>query len=155
MARVPSVLPPALLDVMLVDVAAPPRTVADVAAAACTKRSVLARVGTAKWPVMHEPGWRAWVANADKKVLFDDGATRSWLVRMAAGAALPPHGHDDGDEECVVLQGDLWIDGRRLGAGDYTVALRGSRHEMVRTATGALIVLRSPSPRATAQHVHG
>jgi hypothetical protein len=57
-----------------------------------------------------------------------------------------------------VLEGEVWVDGRRFGPGDYTVALRGSRHDSVRTETGALFFLRSPSPRLAAsrraKHAH-
>jgi hypothetical protein len=150
MARDALELPGGLLAAMLADVAAPPSTVGDVAAAARIKSNVLARIGP-PLPVRHEPGWRPWVDKAFRKTLFDNGVTRSWLVHMRPGASLPPHVHTDGDEECVVLAGEVWVDRRRFCAGDYSIALRGSRHDSVCTVTGALIYLRSPSPRAESE----
>ena len=140
-------IPPHLLGAMLRDVAA--RTPA-AAAADRIKRRVLRRVSAPAHVVAREDGWRPFVAKAEMKVLHDDGVTRSWLVRMQAGGELPPHAHDDGDEECVVLEGEVWVNGLRYGPGDYTLALRGSTHHSVRTSTGALFFLRSPSPRAAA-----
>jgi anti-sigma factor ChrR (cupin superfamily) len=98
--------------------------------------------------VARDAGWRPFVNKTEMKVLSDDGVSRSWLVRMQPGSELPPHGHDDGDEECVVLEGEVWVNGLRYGPGDYTVALRGSTHHSVRTVIGALFFLRSPSPHA-------
>lgn len=146
----PPVLAPPVLAAMLADTATPAGSEIDAAVAARIKRGLLARLDQPAFRVLDEPGWRAWVPGADRKTLFDSGVTRSWLVRMQAGASLPPHVHDEGDEECVVLQGEVWVDGRCLHAGDYTVALRGSRHDAVCTLTGALIYLRTPSPRRPA-----
>ncbi len=97
-----------------------------------------------------EAGWLPFVAGAQRKILFDDGRTMTWLVRMAPGAALPAHRHDDGDEECLVVEGTVVVNGAAYGPGDYTLALRGSEHRWVRTNTGALFLLRSPSPHAAA-----
>jgi anti-sigma factor ChrR (cupin superfamily) len=95
--------------------------------------------------VGREAGWLPFVAGADRKILFDDGRTMTWLVRMAPGTALPSHRHDEGDEECLVLEGTVLVDDIAYAPGDYTLALRGSEHRSVRTDTGALFLLRSPS----------
>lgn len=92
-------------------------------------------------------GWLPFVAGAEKKILFDDGRTMTWLVKMAPGAALPAHRHDEGDEECLVLEGTVLVNDVIYEPGDYALALRGSEHRSVRTDTGALFLLRSPSPQ--------
>jgi quercetin dioxygenase-like cupin family protein len=95
--------------------------------------------------------WHPFVDKAEIKILHDDGIRMSWMVRMQPGGELPPHVHEHGDEECVVLEGEVWVDDRRFGPGDYTVALQGSAHRRVYTPTGALFYLRSASaqvPRA-------
>jgi anti-sigma factor ChrR (cupin superfamily) len=143
-ARDENPVPTDLVKAMLSDVApqAP-----GVATAARLKRNVLRRIAAPPLAVLREAAWRPFVAGTEIKVLFDDGVQRSWLVRMQAGSELPPHAHDEGDEECVVLEGEVWVNGLRYVPGDYTVALRGSMHHSVRTITGALFFLRSPSPR--------
>jgi quercetin dioxygenase-like cupin family protein len=140
-----NVIPDAVLCAMLCDVAPQPPAAS---AAARLKRNTLRRLASAPHVVKHDANWRPFVDKAEMKVLFDDGASRSWLVRMQPGGELPRHAHDDGDEECVVLAGELRVNGLRYGPGDYTVALRGSTHHSVRTVSGALFFLRSASPRA-------
>jgi anti-sigma factor ChrR (cupin superfamily) len=137
-------VPADLVTAMLRDVApqAP-----GAATAARLKSKVLRRVAAPPLTVLREAGWRPFVAGSEMKVLFDDGVQRSWLVRLQAGSELPPHAHDEGGEECVVLEGEVWVNGLRYVRGDYTLALRGSVHHSVRTTTGALFFLRSPSPR--------
>jgi quercetin dioxygenase-like cupin family protein len=120
----------------------------EAATAARVKNKVLRQVAALPLAVRRETGWRPFFPGTEMKVLFDDGKLRSWLVRMQPGSELPPHAHDEGDEECVVLEGEVWVNDLRYGPGDYTVALRGSTHHSVRTIRGALFFLRSPSPRA-------
>jgi len=143
-SRDKNLVPADLMQAMLCDVA--PQG-PEAAAAQRVKSKVLRRVAAPTLAVLSEAGWRPFVTGSEMKVLFDNGKQRSWLVRMQAGSELPPHAHDEGDEECVVLEGEVWINGLRYGPGDYTVALRGSTHHSVRTATGALVYVRSPSPR--------
>ena len=133
------VLSTELLRAMLGDVA--PRSPGAFAAARI-KRDVLRR---ARQPhaVRREDGWRRFFGNTEMKILCDDGAYRACLVRMVPGSRLPAHTHEDSDEECVVLEGEVWVDGRRYGPGDYQLALRGSEHRSVHSVTGALFYFRS------------
>ncbi len=73
-------------------------------------------------------------------VLFDDPASRrrSILLRALPGAILEPHSHGQGYEECLVLEGDLFIGDLKLGPGDYHVALTGTSHPATRTVSGCL-----------------
>ena len=86
--------------------------------------------------------WRPIAPGILAKVLFDDGNACTWLARMEAGASFPPHDHP-GHEECLVLEGSLEADGICVNAGDYQVAMKGSRHGSVRTSTGCLVLLRT------------
>ncbi|GAB4480655.1 MAG: hypothetical protein OHK0044_28760 [Burkholderiaceae bacterium] len=134
----------ALLDALALE--APTR-------AARIRRQLLARVAagaSAARSLDRTAGWQPFVVGAEKKILFDDGRTVTWLVRMAPGAALPAHLHDEGDEECLVLEGAVVVNDVRYMPGDYALALRGSEHRSVRTDTGALCLLRSPSPHGAA-----
>lgn len=79
--------------------------------------------------------WQNIAPLVDMKLLYDDGNSRSFLIRLQAGARLPPHDHP-ADEECMVLEGEGYIGGVFLRAGDYHLAPKGVRHGETYTATG-------------------
>jgi putative transcriptional regulator len=58
------------------------------------------------------------------------GGCGLFLVHMAAGARFPRHAHL-GAEEGMVLAGGVWDRGRFLGAGDWSIAPAGSKHELL------------------------
>jgi anti-sigma factor ChrR (cupin superfamily) len=64
----------------------------------------------------------------------------SMLVRLAPGAEYPPHGHA-GIEELHLLDGELWIDERKLYPGDYNRAEPGTSDKRVWSETGCTCVL--------------
>jgi quercetin dioxygenase-like cupin family protein len=64
----------------------------------------------------------------------------SMLVRLAPGASYPPHTHA-GVEELHLLDGELWIDERKLFPGDYNYAAPGTGDDHVWSETGCTCVL--------------
>ena len=69
----------------------------------------------------------------------------SVLVRLAPGVEYPPHTHA-GIEELHLLQGELWIDDRKLYPGDYRRAEPGTSDRRVWSETGCVcVLLTSPS----------
>jgi hypothetical protein len=64
----------------------------------------------------------------------------SMLVRLAPGASYPPHTHA-GVEELHLLDGELWIDARKLFPGDYNYGPPGASDERVWSETGCTCVL--------------
>jgi anti-sigma factor ChrR (cupin superfamily) len=64
----------------------------------------------------------------------------SMLVRLAPGADYPAHRHTE-FEELHLLDGELFIDDRKLHAGDYYRAERGTVDTRVWSATGCTCVL--------------
>jgi len=64
----------------------------------------------------------------------------SMLVRLAPGASYPGHTHA-GFEELHLLDGELWIDKRKLFPGDYYDAAPGTGDERVWSETGCTCVL--------------
>jgi anti-sigma factor ChrR (cupin superfamily) len=86
--------------------------------------------------------WMDFLPGVQVKPLHSDGRYHSILLRMAAGASLPAHFHED-DEECVVLEGRVRIGDVGVSAGDYHLALSGSRHGELRSDTGAVLFLRT------------
>lgn len=66
--------------------------------------------------------------------------SHSYFVRMDPGAVLDRHGHEC-FEHCYVISGSAIIDGRRMRAGDYSYAPRGSIHEPVPSDEGAMLFI--------------
>lgn len=96
------------------------------------------RAGTGSWAEMARGVWYT--------VLFDDPVTkrRSILIRAEPGAIYESHSHDEGYEECLVLEGDLTIGDLKLYPGDFHVAAKGSMHPAATTVSGCLLYLSGP-----------
>lgn len=88
-----------------------------------------------------EGRWLPILAGVEIKVLREDATTRSYLLRMAAGARLPAHAHSH-EEECMVLEGDVWLGEVHARAGDYHLARSGLPHDELRSDSGCLLFLR-------------
>lgn len=100
----------------------------------------------------HEGRWRTLSPGVDMKLLHRTPGSMSYLLRMAAGMRIPAHDHSD-DEECLVLEGDVWLGNTHAFAGDYHLARRGTPHDELHTESGCLLFLRGPKPEAPARHV--
>jgi hypothetical protein len=88
------------------------------------------------------PGWKQVAPGIECKLLATDMQRHrvSMLVRLAPGASYPPHTHA-GAEELHLLDGELWIDDRKLQAGDYNRAEAGTSDERVWSETGCTCLL--------------
>ena len=103
---------------------------------------------TGKQPVLppaqqwSEPEWEQVAPGIECKLLATDtGRHRvSMLVRLAPGASYPTHTHA-GVEELHLLDGELWIDERKLVPGDYNYGAPGAVHHHVWSETGCTCVL--------------
>ena len=109
------------------------------------------RIGTSstteaeeRW--VDEPAWTEVSPGISCKVLATDEASDvvSMLVRLAPGVAYPPHDHA-GVEELHLLDGELWIDDRKLYPGDYNRAEPGTADRRVWNETGCTCVLVTSS----------
>jgi anti-sigma factor ChrR (cupin superfamily) len=89
-----------------------------------------------------EPEWEEVAPGIACKRLAFDARTGmvSMLVRLAPGVAYPPHTHAS-FEELHLLDGELWIDDRRLTPGDFNRAEAGTSDGRVWSATGCTCVL--------------
>jgi anti-sigma factor ChrR (cupin superfamily) len=89
-----------------------------------------------------EPDWEQVAPGIECKLLATDSRRHrvSMLVRLAPGASYPAHTHA-GVEELHLLDGELWIDERRLVPGDYNHGAPGERDELVWSETGCTCVL--------------
>lgn len=97
-------------------------------------------------PVPPEPEWEQVGTGISYKILAADTkrCRVSMLVRLAPGAAYPPHRHA-GLEELHLLDGELWINERKLYPGDYNRAELGSSDTRVWSETGCTCVLITSS----------
>jgi len=89
-----------------------------------------------------EPPWEAVAPGIECKLLATDEDRQrvSMLVRLAPGASYPPHTHA-GVEELFLLDGELWIDERKLYPGDYNYGQPGAGDDLVWSETGCTCVL--------------
>jgi quercetin dioxygenase-like cupin family protein len=78
------------------------------------------------------------------RILNHDAASGSatFLVRLKPGGVIPYHEHH-ADEECLVLNGVIEVGGLKLNPGDYQFLQAGSVHDDIRSASGALLLLRA------------
>ena len=89
-----------------------------------------------------EPEWEQVAPGIECKLLATDTERHrvSMLVRLAPGASYPAHTHA-GVEELHLLDGELWIDDRKLFPGDYNHGAPGAGDERVWSETGCTCVL--------------
>jgi anti-sigma factor ChrR (cupin superfamily) len=89
-----------------------------------------------------EPDWQDARPGLSYKILSEDPVQNqvSLLVRLEPGADYPAHTHA-GVEELHLLDGELWIDDRKLYAGDYNRAEPGTGDSRVWSETGCTCVL--------------
>lgn len=99
----------------------------------------LVSLSTRQWS---EPEWEEVAPGISCKLLATDTERHrvSMLVRLAPGGDYPPHTHA-GVEELHLLDGELWIDDRKLYPGDYNRAEPGTGDKRVWSETGCTCVL--------------
>jgi ChrR Cupin-like domain len=103
---------------------------------------------TGKQPVLpperqwSEPDWEQVAPGIECKLLASDAERHvvSMLVRLAPGASYPTHTHV-GVEELHLLDGELWIEDRKLVPGDYNYGQPGHTDVRVWSETGCTCVL--------------
>ncbi len=93
-------------------------------------------------PRWDEPAWEQVAPGISCKLMASDTTAHrvSMLVRLLPGVEYPPHTHA-GLEELFLLDGELWIDDRKLYPGDYNRAEAGSGDKRVWSETGCTCVL--------------
>lgn len=101
-------------------------------------------------PVSHgwvEPEWEEVAPGISCKLLATDSERDrvTMLVRLGPGVDYPPHSHA-GIEELHLLDGELWIDDKKLYPGDYNRAEPDTSDRRVWSETGCTCVLIT-SPR--------
>ena len=89
-----------------------------------------------------EPDWEQVAPGIECKLLATDAERDrvSMLVRLAPDASYPPHTHA-GVEELHLLDGELWINERKLFPGDYNYGAPGASDTRVWSETGCTCLL--------------
>ncbi len=89
-----------------------------------------------------EPDWEEVSPGIFCKLLATDTERHrvSMLVRLLPKVEYPPHTHA-GVEELHLLDGELWIDDRKLQPGDYNYGAPGASDRRVWSETGCTCVL--------------
>lgn len=92
------------------------------------------------------PGWITAAPGIDYMLLTEDTSAHrvSLLVRLAPGASYPPHRHA-GVEELFLLNGELYIEDRKLLPGDYNRGEPGTGDQRVWSETGCSCILITSS----------
>lgn len=91
-----------------------------------------------------EGRWQAMAPGVEAKLLWQNAALgrQSMLVRVAPGCIYDSH-HHAGDEECMVLEGDLTFGDLQLKAGDYHLAHEGGKHPVATSRDGCLLYINT------------
>ena len=71
--------------------------------------------------------WRPNFPGVEVLPLWGNAEVTSMLVRFAAGAGVPNHAHAV-DEDCLMLDGEMFLGDVLLRAGDYQLAPAGGTH---------------------------
>ena len=85
-----------------------------------------------------DAGWPDFAPGIQRRVLWQRDGQAAMLYYAQAGAEVPVHTHGH-DEECLMVQGELFLDDLLLQTGDYQLAPAGSGHRITHTDTGVVI----------------
>lgn len=85
-----------------------------------------------------DAGWPAYAPGIRRRVLWSRDGQAAMLYHADPGAQVPQHRHGH-DEECLMVQGELFLDDLLLQTGDYQLAPAGSGHRVTQTDTGVVL----------------
>jgi quercetin dioxygenase-like cupin family protein len=115
------------------------------------KSSVIREVIGGLWPSQGAPsltiyakdleGWVNIAEGVARKCLYTQNNIASYYYRIAPGAEIPSHAHTQ-DEECLVLEGEVFMGDQLLQQWDYQVAPVGTLHASATTDVGTLLFIR-------------
>ena len=100
----------------------------------------------------NETGWEPLRPGVMLKPLFGVGERVSMLARLAAGAGVPTHVHACA-EECVMLEGDMFLGDVLLLEGEYQWAPAGTNHDMLYSDVGCVVFIHGAVDPALKQGV--
>lgn len=90
-----------------------------------------------------ELGWEPYIPGIERKLLYVNKAEGMHIVlyKVAPGTEVIEHTHII-TEECLVLEGQIEVDGVVVKAGELHLGFPGIRHGPLTSQTGALLYIR-------------
>jgi len=85
--------------------------------------------------------WEPINPKVDMKRLYADGNMFAFLLRFQPGGQIDDHMHAQ-VEECIVLEGEIYLDDALFKPGEYQLAGPRSRHANVHSPSGCLMFVR-------------
>jgi len=85
-----------------------------------------------------EAPWPDYAPGIQRRVLWQRDGMAAMLYRGQPGISVPQHTHGH-DEDCLMVEGELFLDDMLLQAGDYQLAPAGTGHRITATDVGAVI----------------
>jgi quercetin dioxygenase-like cupin family protein len=85
--------------------------------------------------------WEDFGPGIRRRVVWQQGQESCYLARAEAGAYVPPHGHHV-DEECLMVEGELFLGDILLREGEFQLAPAGLEHGRVQAASETLLYVR-------------
>jgi quercetin dioxygenase-like cupin family protein len=85
-----------------------------------------------------DAGWPEFAPGLRRRVLWQRDGQAAMLYHVDPKTTVPHHSHGH-DEECLMLQGEFFLDDILLQEGDYQLAPAGTGHRITETATGVVI----------------
>lgn len=82
--------------------------------------------------------WPDYAPGMRRRVLWQHDGQAALLYYAQPGASVPMHSHCH-DEECLMVQGELFLDDVLLQSGDYQLAPAGTGHRVTETDTGVVL----------------
>ena len=98
-----------------------------------------------------EQRWRESWPGIELCMLRETDSSRSYLMRMRPGSALPAHLHSQ-DEVSMIIKGEAWVDDALMGPGDFQFMPSGAAHATIRSPAGCVAFIhgeRGFRPRIT------
>ncbi len=85
--------------------------------------------------------WENFAPGIRRRMLWQAGNACAYVARAQLGAAVPAHGHRN-DEECLMIEGELFTGDILIREGEFQLAPAGFKHGLVQAATASLVYLR-------------
>jgi hypothetical protein len=91
--------------------------------------------------------WENFAPGIRRRLLWQAGNACAYLARAQPGAAVPAHGHRN-DEECLMIEGELFTGDILIREHEFQLAPVGLSHGLVQAATAAVVYLRGDAELA-------